>query len=189
MYLVVGLGNIGDEYKNTRHNAGFDAIDVLAEEYKINIDRVKFKGTYGEIRIGCEKIILLKPSTYMNLSGDSVQAVVDYYDIPTEKVIVLYDDISLNEGKVRVRAKGSAGGHNGIKDIIKKLGTQDFLRIKIGVGQPKNDLVAHVLGKFGKQERAKVEEVLKICPQIVEMIVKSGVTETMNKFNGFSVDE
>ncbi|MFX0549670.1 aminoacyl-tRNA hydrolase [Hathewaya histolytica] len=185
MYLVIGLGNIGKEYDKTRHNAGFDAIDILAKEYKLGIDREKFKGLYGEVRIGMEKVILLKPSTYMNLSGDSVILASDYFNIPSQNIIVLYDDISLDEGRVRIRAKGSAGGHNGIKDIIKKIGTDDFPRIKIGVGAPKGELVSHVLGRFSKEGRAKVEGVLSVCPEIVKTIISEGVPEAMNKYNGF----
>lgn len=186
MYLVVGLGNIGKEYDNTRHNAGFDAIDILSEKYKVNIDRVKFKGTYGEVRIGKEKVVFLKPSTYMNLSGDSVTLASDYFKIPSENIIVIYDDISLKEGKVRIRPKGSAGGHNGIKDIIKKLGTEDFPRIRIGVGAPKDDLISHVLGRFSKEQREKVENVLKVCSNIVDTIINECVEEAMNKYNGFN---
>lgn len=186
MYLVVGLGNIGKEYDKTRHNAGFDAMDILSEKYKVNVDRVKFKGTYGEVRIGKEKVILLKPSTYMNLSGDSVILASEYYNIPSKNIIVIYDDISLQEGKLRVRPKGSAGGHNGIKDIIKKLGTEDFPRIRIGVGAPKGDLISHVLGKFSKEGREQVEKILDICPSIVETIISEGVEEAMNKYNGFN---
>lgn len=183
MYLVVGLGNIGNEYSNTRHNIGFDAIDILAKEYNISIDREKFKGKYGEGRIGTKKVIFLKPSTYMNLSGDSVRLAMDYYDIEPDELIVIYDDISLKEGRVRIRAKGSAGGHNGIKDIISKIGTDNFPRVKVGVGAPKGDLVSHVLGKFSKEQRVCVDKILSLSPQIIETFVKEGCTETMNKFN------
>lgn len=183
MYLVVGLGNIGNEYSNTRHNIGFDAIDILAKEYNISIDREKFKGKYGEGRIGTKKVIFLKPSTYMNLSGDSVRLAMDYYDIEPDELIVIYDDISLKEGRVRIRAKGSAGGHNGIKDIISKIGTDSFPRVKVGVGAPKGDLVSHVLGKFSKEQRVCVDKILSLSPQIIETFVREGCTETMNKFN------
>lgn len=183
MYLVVGLGNIGNEYSNTRHNIGFDAIDILAKEYNINVNREKFKGKYGEGRIGIKKVVFLKPSTYMNLSGDSVRLAMDYYNIEPDKLIVIYDDISLKEGRVRIRAKGSAGGHNGIKDIISKIGTDEFPRIKIGVGAPKGDLVSHVLGRFSKEQRVYVDKVLSISPKIIETFVKEGCTEAMNKFN------
>lgn len=183
MYLVVGLGNIGNEYSNTRHNIGFDAIDILAKEYNISIDREKFKGKYGEGRIGTRKVIFLKPSTYMNLSGDSVRLAMDYYDIEPDELIVIYDDISLKEGRVRIRAKGSAGGHNGIKDIISKIGTDSFPRVKVGVGAPKGDLVSHVLGRFSKEQRVCVDKILSLSPQIIETFVKEGCTETMNKFN------
>ena len=153
MFLIVGLGNPGKEYKNTRHNIGFDAIDVISKKYKIEVNRIKFKGVYGETFIGGEKVILLKPSTYMNLSGESIRAVMDFYKVNQEDVLVIYDDISLEVGRLRIRDKGSAGGHNGIKSIISHIGTEEFARIKIGVGQPKGDLVNYVLGNVAKDRK------------------------------------
>lgn len=184
MYLIVGLGNIGSEYNKTRHNIGFDSIDVISKEYNTNVDKVKFKGCYGETRIENHKVIFLKPSTYVNLSGDSVKQAVDYYDIDSEHLIVIHDDISLDTGKVRLRAKGSAGGHNGIKDIIKKLGTNEFFRIKIGVGKPERDCIEHVLGRISEEEREYVDRVLEECPNIVRKIIKEGMYEAMNSYNG-----
>ena len=152
MFLIVGLGNPGREYENTRHNIGFAAIDIIAEKYNIDVNRTKFKGEYGEGFINGNKVILLKPYTFMNLSGESVREAIDFYKLTEEEVLIIYDDISLEVGRLRIREKGSAGGHNGIKSIINHIGTDVFTRIKIGVGAPKGDLVNHVLGKFSKEE-------------------------------------
>ena len=137
MYLIVGLGNPGKEYDGTRHNIGFEAIDYMANKYNIEVNRIKFKGVFGEGFIDNKKVILLKPTTYMNLSGESIREVINFYKISNENIIVIYDDISLEVGKLRIREKGSDGGHNGIKSIIANLGSDVFPRIKIGVGQPK----------------------------------------------------
>lgn len=187
MYLIVGLGNPGSEYKNTRHNIGFDAIDYLSEKYNIELNRKKFKGIYGEGRISNEKVILLKPTTYMNLSGESIREVVDFYKISSEDIIVLYDDISLDVGRLRIRGKGSAGGHNGIKSIIAHLSGDVFPRIKIGVGQPKGDLVSHVLGRFSSDEIEKLQKVIEASALATEEIIKNNEVEAMNKYNSFSV--
>lgn len=187
MFLIVGLGNIGKQYEHTRHNVGFDIIDLVSDKYNISINREKFKGMYGEGSIASEKVILLKPSTYMNLSGESIREVVNFYKISNEQVIVLYDDISLEVGRLRIREKGSAGGHNGIKSIIANLGTDIFPRIKVGVGQPKSELVSHVLGRFNTEDREKVIKVFDVSVDALEHIVKYGVTEAMNKFNNFKV--
>ncbi|MDU2995793.1 MAG: aminoacyl-tRNA hydrolase, partial [Clostridium sp.] len=149
------------------------------------LNRIKFKSVYGEGFIGGEKVILLKPTTYMNLSGESLRAIMDFYKLSNEDVLVLYDDISLEVGRIRIREKGSAGGHNGIKSIIAHLGSDIFSRIKIGVGQPKSDLVNHVLGKFSKEEREVLEETLKAVVDSVEVIIKTDTKEAMNRFNGF----
>lgn len=185
MYLVVGLGNPGDEYRNTRHNVGFDIIDLLSEKYNIKISRIKFKGVYGEGIIEGEKVILLKPQTYMNLSGESIRELISFYKIPHDKIIVIYDDISLEVGRLRIRSKGSAGGHNGIKSIIAQLATDEFPRIKVGVGQPNSDMVKHVLGRFSKEDRDKVEKTFEAASKAVETIISDNVDEAMNKFNGF----
>lgn len=185
MFLIVGLGNPGKEYDNTRHNIGFKAIDFLSREYNIELNGEKFKGIYGQGFIKNEKVILLKPTTYMNLSGESVRAIIDFYKLTNEDILVIYDDISLDVGKLRIREKGSAGGHNGIKSIIAHLGTDVFSRIKIGVGQPKGDLVNHVLGKFSKEETEILDEVLDVVVKATEVIVKENTKEAMNKFNGF----
>ncbi|MGH4118972.1 aminoacyl-tRNA hydrolase [Clostridium sp.] len=186
MYLVVGLGNPGDEYKHTRHNVGFDIIDLMKDKYNISINRIKFKGVYGEVNISGEKVILLKPSTYMNLSGESVREAVSFYKITSENIIIIHDDISLHAGKLRIRSKGSAGGHNGLKSIISNLSSDVFTRIKIGVGQPQNSLIPHVLGKFSKEDRVLVEKTFEASIKAVETIIEKGCTEAMNDFNGFS---
>jgi len=186
MYLLVGLGNPGKEYTHTRHNVGFDVIDIMASEYNVLINRIKFKGVYGEINIAGEKVILLKPSTYMNLSGESVREAASFYKIPNENIIIIYDDISLDVGKLRVRSKGSAGGHNGIKSILENLSSDVFPRIKIGVGKPDKALIPHVLGRFSKEDRAIVEKTFEASAKAAVVIIKEGSTEAMNQFNGFN---
>jgi len=189
VFLIVGLGNIGDEYKNTRHNVGFDVIDKISNKYNINVNKTKFKGMYGEGFINKEKIILLKPSTYMNLSGESLVEAVNFYKSSHENIIVIQDDISLPVGKLRVRASGSAGGHNGIKNIILHLSSEVFPRIKIGVGQPENNLIDHVLGKIPKEQKNTYEKIYDASIEAIEIIIKYGIEEAMNKFNGFLAEE
>ncbi len=159
MKLIVGLGNIGSEYNNTRHNIGFMCIDAFASKYMATFKENKsFKGSIAEIRIGNEKVLLLKPSTYMNLSGDSLILVAKFYKIPTEDIIVINDDLDLPVGKIRFRAKGSAGGHNGLKSIIAQLGTEEFKRIKVGIDRSKTiSVVDYVLGKFSKEDLEEIE--------------------------------
>lgn len=185
MFLIVGLGNPGIQYENTRHNIGFKVIDNIAKEYNIEINRQKFKGVYGEGFINGEKVILLKPTTYMNLSGESIREVVDFYKLTCEDIVVIYDDISLDVGRLRIREKGSAGGHNGIKSIIAHLGTDVFPRIKVGVGQPNVDLVNYVLGKFTDEEMEVLSESIDASTKAVSEIIKYDVNTAMNKFNGF----
>ena len=185
MYLIVGLGNVGKEYDNTRHNIGFQAIDYIAAKYNIDINRIKFKGIYGDGIIEGNKVILLKPTTYMNLSGESIREVMNFYKILEEELIVLYDDISLPVGRLRIREKGSHGGHNGIKSIIANLSTDVFPRVKIGVGAPKGDLVSHVLGKFSKDENEILGKTLKAVTEAVEIMIDKDTKEAMNKCNGF----
>jgi PTH1 family peptidyl-tRNA hydrolase len=185
VYLVVGLGNPGREYENTRHNVGFNVLDLISNKYNIDINRTKFKGIYGEGRIADEKVILLKPLTYMNLSGESVREICNFYKIPNENIIIIYDDISLEVGRMRIRKSGSAGGHNGIKNIILNLSSDVFPRIKIGVGAPSGDLIAHVLGKLTNEEMDVIDRVFNAASEAVESLIKEGVTEAMNKFNGF----
>ncbi|PRR85603.1 aminoacyl-tRNA hydrolase [Clostridium luticellarii] len=187
MFLIVGLGNIGKLYEHTRHNMGFDSIDILSYKYNIPINRKKFKGTYGEGIIEENKVILLKPGTYMNLSGESVAEAVNFYKINCNNIIIIQDDIDIPVGKIRIKTHGSAGGHNGIKNIIFNLATDRFLRIKIGVGQPKGQLISHVLGKFNETDKMHVKKVLDASSEAVECILKSGVEEAMNRFNGLTL--
>jgi len=189
MFLIVGLGNPGREYDNTRHNIGFDAIDVIADRYNIEVSRIKFKGVYGEGFINGEKIILLKPTTYMNLSGESIREVMDFYKLSQEDILVIYENVSLDVGRIRIREKGSAGGHNGIKSIIANIGTDVFSRIKVGVGKPQGDLVKHVLGTFSKEDREDLNKVLQTVAEAAETIIKEDAKEAMNKYNGFSLEK
>ena len=186
MFLIVGLGNPGKEYDGTRHNIGFAAVDYIADKYNIELNRIKFKGVFGEGFIDGKKVILLKPTTYMNLSGESIREVINFYKISNEEVIVIYDDISLEVGRLRIREKGSHGGHNGIKSIIANLGTDVFPRVKIGVGAPKGNLVSHVLGKFSEDEIEILRETIKASSDAVSIMLKSDTKEAMNKFNGFN---
>ncbi|WP_299995993.1 aminoacyl-tRNA hydrolase [uncultured Clostridium sp.] len=187
MFLIVGLGNPGKEYDGTRHNIGFEAIDYIADKYNIELNRIKFKGVFGEGFINGKKVILLKPTTYMNLSGESIREVINFYKISNEEVIVIYDDISLEVGRLRIREKGSHGGHNGIKSIIANLGTDVFPRVKIGVGAPKGNLVSHVLGKFSDDEVEILKEAIKASNEAVSIMLQSNAKEAMNKLNGFNV--
>lgn len=187
MYLIVGLGNPGKDYEETRHNVGFDILDLVSQKYNIHMSRIKFKGMYGEGKIGNEKVVLLKPVTFMNLSGESVKEVCDFYKIPNEKVIVIYDDISLDVGRIRIRKSGSAGGHNGIKNIIFNLSTDVFPRVKVGVGAPRGDLISHVLGKFSNNDRVELEKVFNSVADAINCIIINGVSEAMNSFNGLKL--
>ena len=186
MFLIVGLGNPGKQYENTRHNVGFDAIDVLVDEYRITYSGKQHKAMYGKGVIEGQKVILAKPLTYMNLSGKAVRAMVDYYKIdPETELLVIFDDISLAPGNIRIRKKGSAGGHNGIKSIITHLGTQNFQRIKVGVGEkPKNwDLADYVLGAFSKDDRKLIDEALERSAKAAALIVQGEIDEAMNLYN------
>lgn len=187
MYLIVGLGNPGKDYEKTRHNVGFDTIDALIEEYAIPQSGEKFRAMYGKGMIHGEKVLVAKPLTYMNLSGEAVRGLVDYFKIDVkEELLVVYDDIDLEPGNIRVRAKGSAGGHNGMKNIIQQLGTQEFARIRIGVGaKPKGwDLADHVLSRFSKEEREEVEKSIKKGCDAISCFVEKGIDAAMNQYNG-----
>lgn len=186
MYLIAGLGNPARQYEHTRHNIGFDAITYLADRYHIVMNTKKFQGICGSGVIEGQKVLLLKPQTYMNLSGNSVGEAANFYKLdPATEVIVIYDDIALDPGFIRVRKKGSAGGHNGIKDIIAHLGTQEFQRIRIGVGEkPKDyDLADYVLGRFTAEDRKKVEEAMEQAADAVSLMVQERTDEAMNLYN------
>ena len=187
LYIIAGLGNPGKQYENTKHNVGFLTIDVLAEKLGIRVSKIKHKALTGEGFISGEKVILVKPQTYMNLSGESVRELVDFYKIdPEEELIIIYDDIALAPGKLRVRAKGSAGGHNGIKNIIAHLGTQQFSRIRIGVGEKPAgwDLADYVLGRFPAEEEPTIRTALEQTVKACETILTDSVEAAMNQFNG-----
>ena len=188
MILIVGLGNPGKQYEQTRHNIGFDVIDYMANKYNIDVNREKFKGICGEGFIENKKVILLKPLKYMNLSGESIRELANFYKLEDDEIIVVYDDISLDIGRLRIREKGSAGGHNGIKSIIQNLGGDKFPRVKVGVGQPKDNLVNHVLGKFSKEDREHIEKVIPVVSDAIVEIVKNDAKESMNKFNGVNIE-
>ncbi|MDR5659188.1 aminoacyl-tRNA hydrolase [Serpentinicella sp. ANB-PHB4] len=185
MYVLVGLGNPGNKYDGTRHNIGFDTIDIFAANHNIAITKLKHKALIGEGRIFGEKVLLVKPQTYMNLSGESVQDIMNYYKVEPEKLMVIYDDIDLNVGAVRIRQKGSAGTHNGMKSILYNIQTDRFPRIRIGVGRPPHgDLVNFVLGKFTKEEVPLMEEAVKKSSDALTSFIKDGIEIAMNKYNG-----
>lgn len=186
MYIIVGLGNPSKEYDNTRHNIGFAAIDALADKYNIAVNEVKHKAMLGKGVIEGAKVILVKPLTYMNLSGEAVRAIVDYYKIDEEsELIVIYDDISLDVGQLRIRKKGSAGGHNGIKNIILHTGGQKFPRVRVGVGEKPADydLADYVLGHFSKEENVEIEDRLKTACDAIVCIMNEDCAAAMNKYN------
>lgn len=185
MFLIAGLGNPGKEYENTRHNAGFMVLDALADKLGADISEKKHKALCGRAVIGGQKVILLKPQTYMNSSGESIRAAADYYKVDPEDILVVYDDISLAPGQLRIRAKGSAGGHNGIKSIIAHLGTEVFPRVKVGVGQkPRQyDLADYVLGHFSGEERERMAEGYRHAAEAVKYMVTDRVDEAMNEYN------
>ena len=187
MFIIVGLGNPSKEYEGTRHNAGFEVIDRISDKYNISVDTKKHRALIGKGIIEGQKVILAKPQTFMNLSGESVRSLLDYYKVDEEQeLIVIYDDISLEPGQLRIRLKGSAGGHNGIKNIIAHLGTQEFPRIKVGVGAkpPKMDLADYVLSRFSKEDREKMEQAFKDAAEAVEVMIAEGPDAAMNQFNG-----
>ena len=185
MHIIVGLGNPTDQYQATRHNIGWDAITRLSDDYRIPLDFKKHKAICGKGFIEGEKVILAQPLTYMNLSGESVRELVDYYKVSPQEVIIIYDDISLEVGQLRIRKQGSAGGHNGIKSIISHLGTEEFPRIKVGVGdKPKGwDLADYVLSRFSKEEQPIIRDALKDTSEACKMMVTGSIDAAMNQYN------
>ncbi len=186
MFIIIGLGNPTTQYNGTRHNVGFDVIDMLGDKYNITVDSRKSKALVGKGLISGQKVLLVKPQTYMNLSGESVRSLVDFYKVDeTSEVLIVYDDVSLDVGQMRIRVKGSAGGHNGIKSIISHLGTQEFLRIKVGVGEkPKGyDLADYVLGHFSQGERKMMSDGYKRVAIAIEDILEGNIDKAMNKYN------
>lgn len=186
MYLIVGLGNPGTEYAATRHNIGFDMVTYLSDSYHIPLRSRENKAIVGKGMIGGQKVMLAQPQTYMNLSGESVRALLDYYKMDIDELIIIYDDISLPVGQIRVRPKGSAGGHNGIKNIIQHLQTEEFVRIRIGVGaKPEGgDLVKHVLGRFSREEDGMIRDVFALAEEALEALLDGDVAAAMNRVNG-----
>lgn len=186
-WLVVGLGNPGPKYDWTRHNMGFLVIDELAEREKIPVQKLKFKALTNTVVIGDRSVLLMKPTTYMNLSGGAVGEAARFYKIPPERILVISDDVALPQGKLRIRRSGSAGGHNGLKDIIAHLGGDGFPRIKVGVGgkpHPDSDMADWVLGKFTGQDKKAMEEAIKRAADAVEELLKNGVDQAMSRYNG-----
>lgn len=186
MFVIAGLGNPTKQYEGTRHNVGFDVIDKIADKYNIAVDGKKCRAYVGKGIIKGQKVLLVKPQTYMNLSGESIRGITDYYKIdPEEELLVIYDDISLHPGQIRVRAKGSAGGHNGMKNIIAHLGTDKFARIKVGIGEkPKGyDLADYVLSRFSKGERELLEESYEHALFAAEQIIGGEIQSAMNEYN------
>lgn len=186
-WLIVGLGNPGREYERSRHNCGFRALDILAQKLGCKVDKMKFQGLYGQVNYEGRKLFLLKPMTYMNLSGKSVLQLSAYFTIPPQRIIVMFDDISLAPGRLRVRGDGSAGGHNGIKSIIAEVGSQSFPRVKIGVGakpSPEYDLADWVLSGFSASEEKALAPALERAADAALCILEHGVPEAANRYNG-----
>lgn len=187
IWLIAGLGNPGLQYEKTRHNAGFMAADKIAEKYGVQFTKRKFDSIYGEFTLGKTKVLLLKPQTYMNNSGSAISAAAKFYKIPTDRIIIMFDDISLDVGKLRMRRKGSHGGHNGIKDIIELMGTDEIMRIKIGVGERTNrdyDLKDWVLGKIPAEVLPEFEKALDRAADAAAEIIQNGIDSAMNRYNG-----
>lgn len=185
MYVIVGLGNPGKRYDKTRHNVGFDVIDILGKTHGIKINKIKYKAIVGEGIIGDEKVLLVKPQTFMNLSGESVFRICEYHKLPMDRLIVIYDDVDTELGKIRVRKKGSAGTHNGMRNIIYMLGKDEFPRVRIGIGKPERiPLSDYVLQKFNAEESIYINDSIKKSSEAVEWIIKEGTDRAMNLFNG-----
>ena len=185
-YLIVGLGNPGKEYENTRHNAGFAAADALAEQFNLNWSKKKFDAIYGDCEIANTRVIVAKPQTYMNLSGKAVSALAAFYKIPLDKIIVLFDDVSLDVGKIRIRRKGSSGGQKGMNNIIDAMGSQDIMRVKIGVGakpHPDYDMKDWALGRIPKEQASDFKTATQNAAKAVEEIIANGIDSAMNKYS------
>ena len=185
MYLIIGLGNPEEEYSKTRHNMGFNTINKIAEQYSIKINKKKFQGLYEITTIEDKKVILVKPQTYMNLSGNCVKEIADFYKVSPEKILVIYDDMDIEPGKIKIRKKGSSGGHNGMKSIIQMIGTEEFPRIRIGIGRPKHngDEINYVIGAIPEEETSKLNEGVEKAKEAVIEILKNGIDSAMNRLN------
>ena len=185
MYLIVGLGNPEQDYSNTRHNMGFNTINKLAKQYEIEITRNKFKGLYGSGIIENEKVILLKPQTFMNLSGESIKEIIEFYKLDIDNLIVIYDDIDIEPGVIKVRKTGGPGTHNGMKSVVHELNTQNFKRIRVGIGMPEKDenLIEYVIGAISKEDEEKLDKGTDLAKEAIIEIIKNGIDIAMNKFN------
>ena len=184
MYLIVGLGNPEEEYSKTRHNMGFNTINKISQQYNIEVKQNKFQALYGSGMIEKEKVILLKPQTYMNLSGESVKEVAEFYNLKPEEIIVIYDDIDIEKGHIKIRKKGGAGSHNGMKSVVEELQSTDFARIRVGIGPEfKSDMINYVIGKVPQEEQEILQQGVEKAAKAVEEILKNGIDIAMNKFN------
>lgn len=185
MYLIIGLGNPEEEYSKTRHNMGFNTINKLAQKYNIEINKNKFQGLYESTIIEGKKVIFIKPQTYMNLSGNCIKEFANFYKVEKENILVIYDDMDIEPGTIKIRKKGSAGGHNGMKSTIQMLGTEEFPRIRIGIGRPKHsgDDINYVIGAIPEEERLELEKGTEKAKDAIIEILKNGIDSAMNKFN------
>ena len=185
MFLIIGLGNPESDYANTRHNMGFNVINELSKKYDIDVSKSKFKGLFGNGMVNGEKVILLKPQTFMNLSGESVREVMDFYKITSDKIIVIYDDIDLEPGVIRIRKSGGPGTHNGMKSVVSRLNSEDFPRVRVGIGMPefKGDLVNYVIGNITDEDYEELKKGINKASEAVASIIKDGIDMAMNKYN------
>lgn len=185
MYLIIGLGNPEADYANTRHNMGFNVINKLAEKFNIEVKKDKFKALFGSGVIEGEKVILIKPQTFMNLSGEAVQEFVNFYKVPLENIVVIYDDVDVEPGKIRIRKTGSSGSHNGMKSIISHLSTEAFPRIRVGIGKPHEhfDMISHVIGGIAEEDKEPLEKGVNLATEAVIELLKNNIDSAMNKYN------
>lgn len=185
MYLIVGLGNPEADYAGTRHNMGFNVINQLAKEYKIVLARKKFNSEYENAIIEGEKVIFVKPQTFMNASGEAVSAFADFYKIPLDKIVIIYDDIDIEPGKIRIRKNGSAGSHNGMKSVVHFLNSENFPRIRVGIGKPSEntDMIEHVIGAIPEQEKQDLQVGVNLAKEAIVELLKNGIDSAMNQFN------
>lgn len=185
MYLIVGLGNPEEDYSNTRHNMGFDTVNKLAKQYQINVNKKKFKGLYGTGIIENEKVVILKPQTFMNLSGESIREAIDFYKIEEDKLIIIYDDIDIKPGIIKIRKTGGPGTHNGMKSVDKNLSSRNYPRIRVGIGMPehKNDLINYVIGAVPEEDKKILDKATTQAKEAIIEIIKNGIDNAMNKFN------
>lgn len=185
MFLIIGLGNPEKDYGNTRHNMGFNVINKIAEKYNIEINKTKFKALFGSGNINNEKVVLLKPQTFMNLSGESVKEAIDFYKIDLENILIIYDDIDLNPGKIRIKKSGGPGTHNGMRSIVQNLGTENFARLRVGIGKPEGhiDLVEYVIGHINQEDKDLLENGVDLAVKAIDTIIDENIDVAMNMYN------